>query len=71
MPSKSPAQARLMQAVAHNPKFAKKAGIPTKVGQEFAEADGNFHPKAHPGEKGWNSHARTHSARSGKSGKFS
>jgi hypothetical protein len=39
MPSKSPAQHRLMQAVAHNPKFAKKAGIPVKVGKEFASAD--------------------------------
>ena len=39
MPSKSPAQARLMQAVAHNPQFAKKVGIPQSVGQEFAAAD--------------------------------
>ena len=39
MPSKSPAQHRLMEAVAHNPKFAKKVGIPTKVGKEFAKAD--------------------------------
>lgn len=39
MPSKSPAQHRLMEAVAHNPAFAKKVGIPTKVGKEFARAD--------------------------------
>ena len=39
MPSKSPAQHRLMEAVAHNPKFAKKVGIPTLVGKEFAKAD--------------------------------
>lgn len=39
MPSKSPAQAKLMRAVAHNPEFAKKVGIPQSVGQEFAEAD--------------------------------
>ena len=39
MPSKSPAQHRLMEAVAHDPKFAKKVGIPTKVGKEFAKAD--------------------------------
>jgi len=39
MPSKSPAQHKLMDAVAHNPKFAKKVGIPTKVGKEFAKAD--------------------------------
>ena len=39
MPSKSPSQHRLMEAVAHNPAFAKKAGIPQKVGKEFARAD--------------------------------
>jgi len=39
MPSKSKAQHNLMEAVAHNPKFAKKVGIPTKVGKEFASAD--------------------------------
>lgn len=39
MPSKSPAQRRLMAAVAHNPKFAKKVGIPQSVGREFHAAD--------------------------------
>ena len=39
MPSKSPAQHRFMEAVAHNPAFAKKAGISQKVGKEFAKAD--------------------------------
>jgi hypothetical protein len=28
-----------MEAVAHNPSFAKKVGIPTKVGKDFAAAD--------------------------------
>jgi hypothetical protein len=28
-----------MEAVAHNPSFAKKVGIPQKVGKEFAKAD--------------------------------
>ena len=28
-----------MQAVAHSPEFAKKVGIPTSVGKEFAKAD--------------------------------
>ena len=28
-----------MEAVAHNPSFAKKVGIPQKVGKEFARAD--------------------------------
>ena len=39
MPSVSPAQHRLMEAVAHDPGFAKKAGIPQSVGKDFAEAD--------------------------------
>jgi len=39
MPSKSPAQHRLMEGVAHSAKFAKKVGIPQKVGKEFASAD--------------------------------
>jgi len=39
MPSKSPEQKRLMQAVAHSPKFAKKVGIPQAVGKEFVSAD--------------------------------
>ena len=39
MPSKSKAQARLFAAAAHNPGFAKKAGIPVKVAQEFNKAD--------------------------------
>jgi len=39
MPSKSPAQARLMAAAAHNPAFAKKVGVPQGVAQEFNEAD--------------------------------
>jgi hypothetical protein len=39
MPSVSDKQARFMQAVAHNPKFAKEAGVPQSVGKEFAEAD--------------------------------
>jgi len=39
MPSKSPAQKRLMRAVAHNPEFAKKVGIPVSVGKEFYQAD--------------------------------
>ncbi len=28
-----------MEAIAHNPKFAKKAGVPQKVGEDFAAAD--------------------------------
>ena len=39
MPSKSPKQARLMAAAAHNPAFAKRVGISTKVAKEFNQAD--------------------------------
>ena len=39
MPSVSAKQKKLMAAVAHNPKFAKKVGIPQKVGREFNRAD--------------------------------
>ena len=39
MPSKSPAQHKLMAAVAHSPKFAKKVGIPVSIGKDFASAD--------------------------------
>jgi hypothetical protein len=39
MPSKSPAQARLMAAAAHNPQFAKKVGVPQSVAKEFNQAD--------------------------------
>ena len=28
-----------MEAVAHSPEFAKKAGVPQKVGKDFAKAD--------------------------------
>lgn len=38
MPSRSKAQAQLMRAAAHNPKFAKKVGISTKVAKEFDKA---------------------------------
>lgn len=50
-----------MAAAAHNPDFAKKAGIPVSVAKEFNQADtgkkvfrhksGQFHHD--PAEKGW------------------
>ena len=50
MPSKSQKQHNLMEAVAHNPAFAAKAGIPQKVGQDFAAADkGSSKFKGHHG----------------------
>ena len=39
MPSKSKAQHNFMAAVANNPSFAKKAGVPQSVGKEFSNAD--------------------------------
>lgn len=39
MPSSTPKQARFMAAVANNPSFAREAGVPQKVGQEFNRAD--------------------------------
>jgi hypothetical protein len=39
MPSTSKKQHNFMEAVAHSPKFAKKAGVPQSVGKDFAEAD--------------------------------
>lgn len=35
MPAKSKAQAKMMAMVAHDPKAAKRLGIPQKVGREF------------------------------------
>jgi len=39
VPSTSAKQHRFMEAVAHNPAFAKKAGVPQSVGQDFSKAD--------------------------------
>ena len=39
MPSESKKQHNFMAAVANNPAFAKKAGVPQSVGQDFNKAD--------------------------------
>jgi hypothetical protein len=39
MPSTSKKQHNFMEAVAHSPAFAKKAGVPQSVGKDFASAD--------------------------------
>jgi len=39
MPSKSASQARLMAAAAHDPEFAKKAGVSQDVARDFNQAD--------------------------------
>jgi hypothetical protein len=38
MPATSPKQKKFMDAVAHNPAFAKKVGVPKAVGKDFSEA---------------------------------
>ena len=39
MPSTSKKQHKFMAAIAHNPAFAKKVGIPQSVGMDFNKAD--------------------------------
>ena len=46
MPSKTPKQKSFMAAVANNPKFAKKVGVPSKVGKEFEMKDKKMADKA-------------------------
>jgi hypothetical protein len=42
MPAKSAKQEKFMRAVAENPKFAKKVGVPQSVGREFTKAEGGM-----------------------------
>ena len=49
MPAVSKKQERFMQAVAHNPAFAKKAGVPQSVGKEFTKSGGGMATKMNPG----------------------
>jgi hypothetical protein len=42
MPTVSKKQEKFMQAVANNPKFAKKVGVPVTVGQEFTKSGGGM-----------------------------
>lgn len=39
MPSKSDKQHRFMEMIAHDPKAAKRLGVPQKVGKDFVAAD--------------------------------
>ena len=39
MPSTSKKQHKFMEAVAHNPSFAKEVGVPQSVGKDFSNAD--------------------------------
>jgi hypothetical protein len=38
MPATSTKQKKFMDAAAHNPAFAKKAGVPVKVAKEYSQA---------------------------------
>ncbi len=51
MPSTSKKQHNFMAAVANNPSFAKKAGVPQSVGKEFTEADKGIKFKGGPRER--------------------
>jgi hypothetical protein len=51
MPSVSKKQHNFMEAVAHDPGFAKKAGVPQSVGKDFAEADKGREMKKLPERK--------------------
>jgi hypothetical protein len=49
VPAVSKKQERFMQAVAHNPAFAKKAGVPQSVGKEFTKSGGGMATKMNAG----------------------
>jgi hypothetical protein len=49
VPAVSKKQEKFMQAVAHNPAFAKKAGVPQSVGKEFTKSGGGMATKMNSG----------------------
>ena len=51
MPAKSAKQLKLMQAVANNPKFAKKVNIPQSVGKEYSKESKMYNKKMMMGGK--------------------
>ena len=61
MPSTSKKQAKFMAAAAHNPEFAKKAGIPVSVAKEFNAADkGKKFGTSRPDLQGVNKKSTSH-----------
>ena len=60
MPSVSGKQKKFMQAVANNPEFAKKAGVPQSVGKDFAAADKVKAPNSRPDLQGVNKPKTNH-----------
>lgn len=63
MPSVSKKQHNFMEAVAHSPAFAKKAGVPQSVGKDFAAADKKSQSFEHGGlvmaNKGYSGRSET------------
>jgi hypothetical protein len=61
VPSTSKKQAKFMAAAAHNPAFAKKAGIPVSVAKEFNAADkGKKFGTSRPDLQGVNKKSTSH-----------
>jgi hypothetical protein len=61
VPSTSKKQAKFMAAAAHNPEFAKKAGIPVSVAKEFNAADkGKKFGSGRPDLQGVNKKSTSH-----------
>jgi len=71
MPSTSQKQHNFMEAVAHNASFAKKAGVPQSVGQEFSKADKGKTFKANPGSRADLQSVNKKESRQGKTELFS
>ena len=64
MPSTSKKQHNFMQAVANNPKFAKKADVPQSVGEDFVAADKVKASRARPDLQGINKPKTDHGSMS-------
>lgn len=64
MPSTSKKQHNFMQAVANNPKFAKKADVPQSVGEDFVTADKVKASRARPDLQGINKPKTDHGSMS-------
>jgi len=52
MPATSAKQKKFMDAAAHNPEFAKKAGVPIGVAKEFSEASKGRSSQTRPDRQG-------------------
>ena len=65
MPSTSKKQASFMAAAAHNPKFAKKAGISMDVAKEFNKADTGTRPDLQKVAKPKTDHGKSNLFRKG------